>query len=720
MSNFNLTFHIFPEFFCQTFGCLSKMMIPKLENPWNVESLYEFQYFQCPSCEFKDGKKQDFLNHAYDYHPESIDYLSIITDGSLKDVLCPWDSHENKEEFTGNADHGMEHIKTEDLEGINEDSNQNDHFVVQMVKCYYCEKEMDRNMVRSHMQKSHTSKPVIFNIIKDLNCASKDDNTIEIVKEEPNPVLEYSMGQEYDNYEKIASIAMVKCYYCATALIYSDIKKHIEEEHPGEEVIYVPIDSVKNNDDVGENAVHEGQSDFNCDLCSKSFDNVANLKSHMKVHLSPRKKPRKQSLTSNVRALEKGEQENEEEIQFVIKTKLNEDIESHLKDGEYKCDTCEKIYSSEVRLRSHKRKTHGEKNYRCADCEYRCTSSNHLKRHIMAIHDDLRPKIHKCKSCGKSFHKEKSLNEHIKVFHTNERNYSCDQCGKSFALQKRLAKHIKEVHGGNVYNCDFCSNSYTTQNGLKIHVKRTHEGGDLGMCTQCGKSMEKSNLNRHIRLVHEGQKDHKCDTCGKLYSSAVTLIRHKQSVHEGKKNHTCDTCGNCFSQNASLKRHIRQVHERRKDVKCDKCDKFFYSTVNLKQHNLQAHVKNNSHNCETCGKPYAEISELKRHIERNHSGNQLNCKDCGKTFPHDDALNKHINKCSKIVYDGKCPLCGKYFTQERNMIKHIAAVHEGRKDYKCDLCQKQFSYKDNLRQHIDAVHKGIKIIRSKKSKTISA
>ena len=234
------------------------MMIPKLENPWNVESLYEFQYFQCPSCEFKDGKKQDFLNHAYDYHPESIDYLSIITDGSLKDVLCPWDSHENKEEFTGNADHGMEHIKTEDLEGINEDSNQNDHFVVQMVKCYYCEKEMDRNMVRSHMQKSHTSKPVIFNIIKDLNCASKDDNTIEIVKEEPNPVLEYSMGQEYDNYEKIASIAMMKCYYCTTALIYSDIKKHIEEEHPGEEVIYVPIDSVKNNDDVGENAVHEG------------------------------------------------------------------------------------------------------------------------------------------------------------------------------------------------------------------------------------------------------------------------------------------------------------------------------------------------------------------------------------------------------------------------------------------------------------------------------
>ena len=110
------------------------MMLSKLENPWKVESLYEFQYFKCPSCEFEDGKKQDFLNHAYEYHPESTDYLSIITDGSLKDVMCPWNNTpENEKEFTDNEDYGMEYFKTENVEDIPdlyEDSHQNDQVVI--------------------------------------------------------------------------------------------------------------------------------------------------------------------------------------------------------------------------------------------------------------------------------------------------------------------------------------------------------------------------------------------------------------------------------------------------------------------------------------------------------------------------------------------------------------------------------------------------------------
>ena len=118
----------------------------------------------------------------------------------LKDVLCPWDSHENKKKFTG--EDLMEEFKTEDVEDIpdiNEDSNQNDGFVTQLVKCYYCTKQMDRSIVRAHMQKSHATKPVIFNIMKDTKCLPKDDKTkiIAIIKEEEiNPPLEFTMEQE--------------------------------------------------------------------------------------------------------------------------------------------------------------------------------------------------------------------------------------------------------------------------------------------------------------------------------------------------------------------------------------------------------------------------------------------------------------------------------------------------------------------------------------------
>ena len=62
-----------------------------MENPWNIHSIYEFQYFNCPTCIFRNQSKQEFVNHAYEFHPDSLDYLINITDESLDDITCPWD-----------------------------------------------------------------------------------------------------------------------------------------------------------------------------------------------------------------------------------------------------------------------------------------------------------------------------------------------------------------------------------------------------------------------------------------------------------------------------------------------------------------------------------------------------------------------------------------------------------------------------------------------------
>ena len=60
-------------------------------NPWNIQSIYELQYFNCPvvPCVFKNQSKQDFVNHAAESHPNSIPYLSNIKDESLNDVILP-------------------------------------------------------------------------------------------------------------------------------------------------------------------------------------------------------------------------------------------------------------------------------------------------------------------------------------------------------------------------------------------------------------------------------------------------------------------------------------------------------------------------------------------------------------------------------------------------------------------------------------------------------
>ena len=49
------------------------MLTTKIEeNPWNIQSIYELQYFNCPTCVFKNQSKQTFINHAYEYHPDAI------------------------------------------------------------------------------------------------------------------------------------------------------------------------------------------------------------------------------------------------------------------------------------------------------------------------------------------------------------------------------------------------------------------------------------------------------------------------------------------------------------------------------------------------------------------------------------------------------------------------------------------------------------------------
>ena len=67
-------------------------------NPWNVQSLCEFQYFHCPSCLYIHNSKQDFVCHAFDTHPESVEFFKNISDGSLSDILPPWGFNDDKSE----------------------------------------------------------------------------------------------------------------------------------------------------------------------------------------------------------------------------------------------------------------------------------------------------------------------------------------------------------------------------------------------------------------------------------------------------------------------------------------------------------------------------------------------------------------------------------------------------------------------------------------------
>ena len=81
------------------------------ENPWNVQSLYDLQYFNCPSqfCIYKNNSREEFLKHAFFNHPESQPYLINFKD----DVKIPLLESKVDSDLANN---GLEIIKTEKIE----------------------------------------------------------------------------------------------------------------------------------------------------------------------------------------------------------------------------------------------------------------------------------------------------------------------------------------------------------------------------------------------------------------------------------------------------------------------------------------------------------------------------------------------------------------------------------------------------------------------------
>ena len=95
-----------------------QMITAEEKSPWNIESLYNLQFFNCPSCIYKHNSKQDFVCHAYDTHPESVDYLKNINDGSISDILCPWESNQyGQYEIKEEAEDPLEVASENELSG---------------------------------------------------------------------------------------------------------------------------------------------------------------------------------------------------------------------------------------------------------------------------------------------------------------------------------------------------------------------------------------------------------------------------------------------------------------------------------------------------------------------------------------------------------------------------------------------------------------------------
>ena len=92
------------------------------DSPWAVVTLRVFLHYNCPACDYKCKTESSFIEHACEYHPESVDFLYSIEleqDVDDDDYREDFDGEEEGEEefdaFPWNAN-AIVDIKEEDRE----------------------------------------------------------------------------------------------------------------------------------------------------------------------------------------------------------------------------------------------------------------------------------------------------------------------------------------------------------------------------------------------------------------------------------------------------------------------------------------------------------------------------------------------------------------------------------------------------------------------------
>lgn len=353
----------------------------------------------------------------------------------------------------------------------------------------------------------------------------------------------------------------------------NDIKIEIHEE----DIIRNTVTTVENGLNIG----------FICNKCCKTFENEEVLEFHKKE-------------CSYCKCSECTEV-------FSTKSELNKHFQMHTTTNSYSsakcyqsfrkpsglkyinrttdksmtCNICLKTYSSLQTLHKHK-VVHEllRKRYRCDACNKSFTTS-----HLFRIHRNLHHKEqHKCKICNQVFNLYYSLRRHM--YNKHYKPFICETCGLRCSAKSVLVEHIRVHTGERPFKCEACGKGFAQKSTLTVHIRCVHETAKPFVCEICGKTFAVSgSLTKHMRVhTNPVEKTIPCSFqgCNKLFNTERAASKHRLR-HTADKRHKCTLCDKTFLDTPGLKRHMR-THTGERPYACHLCDKTFSQAYNRKIH----------------------------------------------------------------------------------------------------------------------------------------
>uniref|UniRef100_A0A182NXF3 C2H2-type domain-containing protein n=1 Tax=Anopheles dirus TaxID=7168 RepID=A0A182NXF3_9DIPT len=235
-----------------------------------------------------------------------------------------------------------------------------------------------------------------------------------------------------------------QCRFCSMKFVQKvNLETHVKQVHPP------PNDPVLKNR-------------FICLKCPSSFKRIGLLKIHRaRIHgemvmLDQWMKP---AATATSAPAESSSEERK------VKAKPNEVTEQE-------SEIVHKVVAS--RRTEHMKGCTKERKHVCSVCQAAFLKSAHLAQHTTS---HLGIRSYRCEICDKTFSTKQSLNVHANLHTQNARPFSCETCEETFNRLGTLKRHTAAQHEKqkHAFHCPYCTGkTFRWLHNCRTHIKAFH------------------------------------------------------------------------------------------------------------------------------------------------------------------------------------------------------------------------------------------------------